>query len=188
LKRGYGRTLRGRRVDGFYNDPTPAPEHQLAAVRTAVAMRDRFSMLASEWRKRGYDPWARHWDRHGLCDAWRIGFEGRYDYAAIGNVVNLAWRLSDAAGPGEILLSQRAFAAVEEDVVTEREQELQLKGFTAGRRAPSQRASRLIGVDDLAHSKTFTGRAWAARSPTTYPNFVSFNLGGIRRGGRCRES
>jgi class 3 adenylate cyclase len=113
----------------FFNDPTPVPEHQLAAVRTAVAMRDRFSVLASEWRKRGYDLGLGTGIATGYATLGRIGFEGRYDYAAIGNVVNLASRLSDSAGPGEILLSQRAFAAVEGAVVTEPVQDLQLKGF-----------------------------------------------------------
>jgi class 3 adenylate cyclase len=114
----------------FFNDPTPTPEHQLAAVRTAVAMRDRFGMLATDWRKRGYDLGLGAGIATGYATLGRIGFENRYDYAAIGNVVNLASRLSDAAAPGEILLSQRAHAAVEGRVVTEPVDELQLKGFS----------------------------------------------------------
>jgi adenylate cyclase len=65
----------------------------------------------------------------GYATLGRIGFEGRYDYGAVGNVVNLASRLSDAASPGEILLSQRSHASVEDHVVTEGMQQLQLKGF-----------------------------------------------------------
>jgi len=114
----------------FFNDPTPTPEHQLAAVRTAVAMRDRFSVLAADWRKRGYDLGLGTGIATGYATLGRIGFESRYDYAAIGNVVNLASRLSDAAGPGQILLSQRANAAVEGRIVTEPMDELQLKGFS----------------------------------------------------------
>jgi class 3 adenylate cyclase len=114
----------------FFNDPTPIPEHQLAAVRTAVAMGERFAGLAAEWRKRGYDLGLGMGIATGYATLGRIGFEGRYDYGAVGNVVILASRLSDVAGPGEILLSQRMHAAVDDRVVTEPAQELQLKGFS----------------------------------------------------------
>jgi class 3 adenylate cyclase len=114
----------------FFNDPTPLPEHELAAVRTAVSARERFATLASDWRKRGYDLGLGMGVATGYATLGRIGFEGRYDYGAIGNVVILASRLSDAAGSGEILLSQRVHAAVEDRVITEPAQELQLKGLS----------------------------------------------------------
>jgi adenylate cyclase len=79
----------------------------------------------------------------GYATLGRIGFEGRYDYGAIGNVVILAARLSDAAGPGEILLPQRTHAAVEDRVVTEPAQELRLKGFSR-----PVIAVRAIGIRD----------------------------------------
>ncbi|MGH2407461.1 MAG: adenylate/guanylate cyclase domain-containing response regulator, partial [Candidatus Limnocylindrales bacterium] len=60
----------------------------------------------------------------------RIGFEGRYDYAAIGTVVIMASRLCSDAKAGQILLNQRAFAAVEDIVVGESVGELTLKGFS----------------------------------------------------------
>jgi class 3 adenylate cyclase len=114
----------------FFNDPTPIHDHQLAAVRTALAMRDRFATLAAEWRKRGHELGLGMGIATGYATLGRIGFEGRYDYGAIGNVVILAARLSDAAPPGEILVSQRAHAAVDDRVVTERAGELHLKGFS----------------------------------------------------------
>ena len=114
----------------FFNDPTPIADHQLAAVRTAVAMTERFEQLATEWRKRGHDLGLGTGIATGYATLGRIGFEGRYDYGAIGNVVILASRLSDAAGRGEILLSQRTQAAVEDRVATEPARELQLKGFS----------------------------------------------------------
>jgi class 3 adenylate cyclase len=114
----------------FFNDPAPITEHELAAARTALALRARFDTLAAKWRKRGYDLGL----GIGLCTGYstlgRIGFEGRYDYGAVGNVVILAQRLSDAASPGEILISQRALAAIDERVVSEPLPELQLRGFT----------------------------------------------------------
>jgi class 3 adenylate cyclase len=114
----------------FFNDPAPVPEHQLAAVRAAVEMRDRFAELATEWRKRGYQLGLGVGLATGYATLGRIGFEGRHDYAAIGNIVNLASRLSDAAGPGEILITQRVHAAVEDRVHAEPARELQLRGFT----------------------------------------------------------
>ena len=114
----------------FYNDPVPDPEHQIAAVRTAVEVRERIDELAADWRRRGHDLGLGIGITTGYATLGRIGFEGRYDYAAIGSTVNLASRLSDAAGPGEILISQRLQADLEDRVETEAVDALQLKGFT----------------------------------------------------------
>jgi adenylate cyclase len=127
----------------FFNDPTAIPEHSLAAVRTAVAVRERFEKLAGAWRKRGYELGLGIGVATGYATLGRIGFEGRYDYGAIGNVAILASRLSDAAGPGEIMLSQRTYAAVEDRVTTEPAEDLRLKGFTR-----PVVAVRAIGVRD----------------------------------------
>jgi class 3 adenylate cyclase len=130
---GNGGTVEHFAGDGlmaFFNDPSPLPEHQLAAVTTAVAMRERFGGLASDWRKRGYQLGLGIGIATGYATLGRIGFEGRYDYGAVGNVVILASRLSDVAGAGEILLSQRTFAAVEDRIVTEPVEGLQLKGLS----------------------------------------------------------
>jgi len=113
----------------FYNDPVPDSEHRLAAVRTAVEVRERVDQLSLDWRKRGYDLGLGVGITTGYATLGRIGFEGRYDYAAIGSVVNLASRLSDAAAPGEILISQRLQAALEDGVEAEAVDGLQLKGF-----------------------------------------------------------
>jgi class 3 adenylate cyclase len=114
----------------FFNDPTPVPNHQLAAVRTAVAVEGRFTELSSAWCKRGYNLGLGIGIATGYATLGRIGFEGRYDYGAIGNVVILAARLSDAAAPGEILLSQRTQAALNDQFATERVAGLELKGFS----------------------------------------------------------
>jgi adenylate cyclase len=120
----------GDGVMAFFNDPVAVREHQLAAVRTAVEVRERVTSLATDWRKRGYDLGLGIGIATGYATLGRIGFEGRYDYAAVGSVVNLASRLSDAAGPGEILISQRVHAAVEDRAGTEASRELELKGFS----------------------------------------------------------
>jgi class 3 adenylate cyclase len=114
----------------FFNDPTPVVDHELAAVRTAVAVRDRFALLANEWRKRGHELGLGIGVATGYATLGRVGFEGRYEYGAVGNAVILASRLSDAAGPDEILLDQRAHAAVEDRVTTEPVPELRLKGLS----------------------------------------------------------
>jgi len=113
----------------FFNDPAPIPEHQLAAVRTACAIRDRFGELAASWLKRGYELGLGIGIASGYATLGRIGFEGRYDYGAMGVIVNLASRLSDVAQAGEILISQRHHAAVEEQVDAAEREPVSLKGF-----------------------------------------------------------
>ena len=114
----------------FFNDPVVIPEHELAAVRTALALAERFASLATDWRKRGYDLGLGIGIATGYSTLGRIGFEGRYDYGAVGNVVILASRLSDAAAPGEILVSQRTHAMIDDRVRSESVPDLQLKGLS----------------------------------------------------------
>jgi class 3 adenylate cyclase len=114
----------------FFNDPQIVPDHQLAAVRTACEMRERFGVLSAAWRKRGYELGLGIGIAAGFATLGRIGFEGRYDYAAIGNSVILASRLSGAAEANQILVSQRVFASIEEAVDAEPVAGLKLKGFT----------------------------------------------------------
>jgi class 3 adenylate cyclase len=118
----------------FFNDPAPVLDHQLAAVRTACAVRDRFANLAATWRRRGYELGLGIGIASGYATLGRIGFEGRYDYGAMGVIVNLAARLSDVAEGGQILISQRHFAAVEDHVTAEERPPVTLKGF--GRPVP----------------------------------------------------
>ncbi|HTE65156.1 MAG TPA: GAF domain-containing protein, partial [Candidatus Binatia bacterium] len=113
----------------FFNDPAPVADHQLAAVRTACAVRDRFNELAAAWHKRGYELGLGIGIASGYATLGRIGFEGRYDYGAMGIIVNLAARLSDAAEGGQILISQRHYAVVEEAVEATERPPVSLKGF-----------------------------------------------------------
>jgi class 3 adenylate cyclase len=113
----------------FFNDPIPVDEPELEAARLALAMRERIGELAEGWRKRGYDLGLGAGIAVGYATLGRIGFEGRYDYGALGSVTNIAARLSDEAAPGQILLSQRAFAALEGRVDAKPVAELQLKGL-----------------------------------------------------------
>jgi GAF domain-containing protein len=114
----------------FFNDPLPVEHHELQALRMSVAMRTRFDEMARSWLKRGYELGFGVGIATGYATLGRIGFEGRYDYGAIGNVVILAQRLSAEAKAGQILLSQRVHAAVETDAETTAVGDLTLKGFT----------------------------------------------------------
>ena len=126
----------------FFNDPTPVADHQLAAVRTACEMRDRFAVLATDWRKRGYELGLGIGIAAGYATVGRIGFEGRYDYAAIGTSVILASRLSSAAKAAEILISQRVMAIVEDSVEADAVADLELKGFSTATVAYAVRSCR----------------------------------------------
>jgi len=113
----------------FFNDPISVPDAPLRAIRMAVAMRSRFDELAAGWRKKGYDLGFGVGIALGYATLGRIGFEGRFDYGAVGRVVILASRLSAEAKAGQILLSQRVHAAVEDGVEAEPVGGLALKGF-----------------------------------------------------------
>lgn len=114
----------------FFNDPIEQPDHAERAARMAVDMRERFDDLAAEWRGRGYELGFGVGIAVGYATLGRIGFEGRHDYGAIGNVTILASRLSSQAGAGQILLSPRAASMVEEVAETEVVGELTLKGLS----------------------------------------------------------
>ena len=135
---GYGGTLEHFAGDGimvFFNDPVAVDDHELAAIRLALAAQERFEELARGWRKRGTEMGLGIGIEAGYATLGRIGFEGRYDYAALGSVTNLASRLSTHAAAGQILVGPRVFAAVEETVVTDPVGSLDLKGF--GRPIPA---------------------------------------------------
>jgi class 3 adenylate cyclase/CheY-like chemotaxis protein len=113
----------------FFNDPVPVPNPAERAIRVALAMRDRVSELTVKWRKRGYDLDFGVGIAQGYATIGAIGFEGRWDYGAIGTVTNLAARLCGEAKPGQVLISQRLLATAEELVEVEPVGELTLKGF-----------------------------------------------------------
>ena len=114
----------------FFNDPVPVPDAPERAVRMAVAMRERVAELVAQWKKRGYTLGLGVGISRGYATIGTIGFEGRWDYGAIGSVTNLAARLCGEAEANQILISQRVFGGVEELVDTEPIGELVLKGFT----------------------------------------------------------
>jgi class 3 adenylate cyclase/putative methionine-R-sulfoxide reductase with GAF domain len=113
----------------FFNDPLPVDEHELQAVRLALAAQARFAELSCAWRKRGIALALGIGIEAGYATLGRIGFEGRYDYAALGPAANLASRLSTEASAGQTLIGQHVFAATENAVETAPVGSLDLKGF-----------------------------------------------------------
>jgi class 3 adenylate cyclase/CheY-like chemotaxis protein len=113
----------------FFNDPLPCSDPAERAVRMALTMRQRVSELAEGWRKRGHQLAFGVGIARGYATLGKIGFEGRFDYAAIGTVTNLASRLCEEARSGQILVSQRIYADIEALVQAEPLGELPLKGF-----------------------------------------------------------
>jgi len=128
----YEATLEHFAGDGimvFFNDPVPVPNPAERAIRMASAMRDRMRTLTDKWRKQGIELGFGVGIATGHATLGAIGFEGRWQYGAIGTVANLASRLCDEAKPGQILISRRVLATVEELVEVEPVGELRLKGF-----------------------------------------------------------
>jgi class 3 adenylate cyclase len=113
----------------FFNDPVPVEDHELEAVRMALAVHERFRELAEIWRKRGSELGLGVGIAAGYATLGRIGFEGRYDYGAVGPVTNLASRLSTHAAMGQTLISQRVLAEIEDAVDASPVGEIELKGF-----------------------------------------------------------
>jgi adenylate cyclase len=128
----YEATLERFAGDGlmvWFNDPIPCEEPSLRAVRMAAEMRTDVTALAEGWRKLGHDLGFGVGIAQGYATLGRIGFEGRFDYAAIGTVVNLAARLCSEAADGQILIDRKVQAAVEARASTEQAGQLTLKGL-----------------------------------------------------------
>ena len=113
----------------LFNDPLPLPDPNQQAVRMAIEMREEVGKLALKWRKLGHELGFGLGISHGYATLGRIGFEGRFDYGAVGTVVNLAARLCADAKDGQILIDGKVQAAIEEEAATEPAGELMLKGF-----------------------------------------------------------
>ncbi len=112
-----------------FNDPVPVENPALQAVLMALEMRDAIGALTETWRRWGHDIGFGIGIAHGFATLGTIGFEGRFDYAAIGTVSNVASRLCDEAKPGQILISPRVLTKVESAVTVEPVGEFELKGI-----------------------------------------------------------
>jgi DNA-binding response OmpR family regulator len=157
----YGATVGGFAGDGvmmFFNDPFPCDEPALRAVRAALDMRDALRPVVARWNERGHRLDAGFSVSLGYATLGMIGFEGRYEYTAIGTVVNFGKRLCDRAGPGEVLCGQRVFSAVQDRVDAVQQDPMQLRGFDT----PAE-IWRLTGLRDPSSSRS------GAPPPATVP-------------------
>ena len=141
----YSGTLERYAGDGVmvvFNDPVPVENPALQAVLMALEMRDAIAALTETWRRWGHDIGFGIGIAHGFATLGTIGFEGRFDYAAIGTVSNVASRLCDEAKPGQILISPRVLTKVENAVTVEPVGEFALKGIRRPLAAYNVRAAQ----------------------------------------------
>lgn len=132
LVRRYGATIGFRSGDGlmvFLNDPIACDDPVRSAVDLARDMVAAFNDRRLDWQRLGYQIGFGVGVAGGYATLGLVGDEGRSDYTAIGNVVNLAARLCETAGDGEILINRRVYADIGEDEAVAVEGGLELKGF-----------------------------------------------------------
>jgi GAF domain-containing protein len=128
----YNGTLERYAGDGVmvvFNDPVPVENPALQAVLMALELRDALGTLTTTWSRLGHEIGFGIGIAHGFATLGTIGYEGRFDYAAIGTVSNVASRLCDEAKPGQILISPRVLTKVENAVKVEPVGEFELKGI-----------------------------------------------------------
>ena len=133
LIRKYEGTLDRFTGDGmmvFFNDPLPCPDAPERAARLAIEMRDAVAALAPSWKRRGHVLGVGIGMAQGYATLGRIGFEDRFDYTAIGAVINLAARLCADAGDGQILASGRLAASVGDTVEVDELGDRALRGMS----------------------------------------------------------
>ena len=132
LIRKYEGTLDRFTGDGmmiFFNDPLPCPDAPERAAKLAIEMRDTMATLSPTWHRRGHQLGFGIGMAQGYATLGRIGFEDRFDYTAIGAVINLAARLCNVATDGQVLVSGRLAAAVEHVADVEHLGERDIRGM-----------------------------------------------------------
>jgi class 3 adenylate cyclase len=128
----YEGTLERFAGDGIlilFNDPIVHADHASRAVRMALEMQHGIGALLELWKKRGHSLGFGVGIALGYATLGQIGFDRRFEYAAIGSVTNLASRLCDEAKAGQILISQRIFGLIDGEIEATHVGDLNLKGF-----------------------------------------------------------
>jgi adenylate cyclase len=153
----YEGTLERFAGDGLvvlFNDPVRCTDPSIRAVRMAVEMRAQINEATAKWRKQGHELGFGIGISYGYATLGRIGFEGRFDYSAIGTVVNLAARLCGEARDGQILIDGKVLSAIEAVAETQPAGELTLKGLH--RPIPAFNVCRVVSVDGEAMDQPVT--------------------------------
>lgn len=128
----YGGTLEHFAGDGvliFFNDPVTVENPAERAVNMALELHRAFQPIADAWVQRGYSVGLGIGIAQGEATLGVIGFESRWEYAAIGNIPNLAARLCGEARAGEILIDAQTERDIAHAADTESVEPLQLRGF-----------------------------------------------------------
>ena len=146
----------------LFNDPLPCDDPNLRAVKMAVEMREGVAALGAKWRRLGHELGFGIGIAHGYATLGRIGYEGRFDYAAIGTVTNLAARLCAGAENGQILIDSKVQGAVEDTIGTEPCGERALKGFHRAVRAYNVSATSPTSTATTADTSATSSAAGAA--------------------------
>ena len=113
----------------LFNDPVPLPDPAMRAVRMALEMQAVFARLSAGWRRHGFELGMGVGIAQGYATIGAIGFEGRWDYGAVGTVTNLAARLCAEAKAGQILTDRKVLTWIEDLVEAVPVGDLALKGF-----------------------------------------------------------
>jgi class 3 adenylate cyclase len=128
----YEATLTCFMADGLMlllNAPVPCPEPALRGARMALDMQSSVRALIAGWSTRGHALGFGIGLAKGTATVGRIGYEGRSDYTAIGNVVNLAARMCGAAEDGQILIDAATAAEIGDAVCLVSMGTRSLRGF-----------------------------------------------------------
>jgi adenylate cyclase len=177
----YGGTLERYAGDGvmvIFNDPVPVENPAVQAVLMALDMRAELGGVIEKWRDIDHDLGFGIGIAHGFATLGTIGFEDRFDCAAIGIVANIASRLCDEAKPGQILINRRVRLAGEEVVTVESVGEFTLKGIRRSMmtynvleraRLPNQTDVRQWRLADIGHKH-------GAASLSGFSSTISSNL------------
>jgi DNA-binding response OmpR family regulator len=120
----------GDSIMAYFNDPLPCPDPEARAVKMAIAVRSAMEQPMAQWSRFGHDLGLGMGISAGYATLGMVGFEGRFEYTPLGTVVNLAARLCGEAKAGQILISQRVYAAAGEVLDVEPVGELALKGLS----------------------------------------------------------
>ena len=123
-------TFSGDGIMAYLNDPVPCDDPPRKAVEMALSLAPSMGTLVDSWKRKGFQLGYGVGIAYGYATLGTIGFEGRYDYTALGSVVNLAARLCGEAGAGELLVDQRTHDAVW-DTIMANTREVKLKGLSS---------------------------------------------------------
>jgi PAS domain S-box-containing protein len=136
----------GDAVMALFNTPfLPQEDHALRAVRAALAIDYDLCAL------REVLPQEQHLQmgigiHTGEAVLGNIGSPDRLDFSAIGDAVNLAKRLQEVAGPGQILMSQAVYDLTKDSVeVVPMEEPIRVKGRTT-----AEQVYELVGFAQLS--------------------------------------